>query len=98
MGRARPQVWTAVVCHARSVGLERAVFLGDSVLPVDSPPGAAIPPGRVVRMHREPLMEFTELVAALAALAGTGGCVPRAPARPGPEALWGFWAGPREVR
>ncbi|MGW2637385.1 hypothetical protein [Streptomyces sp. NPDC001348] len=50
-----------VVCHARSVSLERGVFLGDSVLPVDTPPGAVVRAARVVRMHREPLMEFTEL-------------------------------------
>ncbi|MFJ3302351.1 hypothetical protein ACIPSA_04385 [Streptomyces sp. NPDC086549] len=57
-----------VVCHARSVSLERGVFLGDSVLPVDSPPGAAIPPARVVRMHREPFGEFTELPAVWSAV------------------------------
>ncbi len=50
-----------VVCHARSVSLERGVFLGDSVLPVDSPAGAVTAPARVVRMHRQPLGEFTEL-------------------------------------
>lgn len=50
-----------VVCHARSISLERGVFLGDSVLPVDSPPGAVMTPARVVRMHRQPVGEFTEL-------------------------------------
>ncbi|MFD8214916.1 hypothetical protein ACFV2U_14550 [Streptomyces sp. NPDC059697] len=57
-----------VVCHARSVSLERGVFLGDSVLPVDSPPGAVIPPARVVRMHRQPFWEFTELPAVWSAV------------------------------
>ncbi|SFH17784.1 hypothetical protein [Streptomyces mirabilis] len=57
-----------VVCHARSVSLERGVFLGDSVLPVDSPPGAVIPPARVVRMHRQPFREFTELPAVWSAV------------------------------
>ncbi|MFF4017895.1 hypothetical protein [Streptomyces sp. NPDC001843] len=50
-----------VVCHARSVSLERGVFLRDAVLPVVSPPEAVIHPARVVRMHRQPLGEFTEL-------------------------------------
>ncbi|MFF3512483.1 hypothetical protein [Streptomyces sp. NPDC002573] len=57
-----------VVCHARSVSLERPVFLGDSVLPVDSPPGAVTPPARVVRMHRQPFGEFTELPAVWSAV------------------------------
>ncbi|WP_217561064.1 hypothetical protein [Streptomyces sp. GbtcB6] len=57
-----------VVCHARSVSLERGVFLGDAVLPADSPPGALISPARVVRMHREPFWEFTELTAAWSAV------------------------------
>ncbi|MFF8992208.1 hypothetical protein ACF09H_20140 [Streptomyces sp. NPDC014983] len=56
----RPSAYR-VVCHARSLSLERGVFLGDSVLPVDSPPGAVMAPARVVRMHRQPIGEFTEL-------------------------------------
>ncbi|MEW2118950.1 hypothetical protein AB0945_27905 [Streptomyces sp. NPDC005474] len=50
-----------VVCHARCISPHQGVFLGDSVLPVDSSPGAVIPPARVVRMHRPPYGEFTEL-------------------------------------
>ncbi|MFD8508736.1 hypothetical protein ACWDR2_39510 [Streptomyces sp. NPDC003631] len=35
-----------MVCHAHSISLERGVFPGDSVLPANSPPGAATaPPG-----------------------------------------------------
>ncbi|MFE9096561.1 hypothetical protein [Streptomyces sp. NPDC007264] len=57
-----------VVCHSRCVSLERGVFVGDSVLPVDTPPGAVIPPARVVRIHRQPYGEFTELPAVWSAL------------------------------
>lgn len=57
-----------VVCHARSVSLERGVLIGDSVLPADNPSGTAISPGRVVRMHREPYGEFTELPAVWSAV------------------------------
>ncbi|MFI1565477.1 hypothetical protein ACH4ZX_20905 [Streptomyces sp. NPDC020490] len=57
-----------VLCHARSVSRERGVLIGDSVLPVDSPSRAVISPARVVRMHRQPYGEFTELPAAWSAV------------------------------
>ncbi|MFJ8988806.1 hypothetical protein ACIRQH_00205 [Streptomyces sp. NPDC102279] len=50
-----------VVCHARCISVGRSVFPGDSVLPVDSPVDAGAPPARVVRMHRPPFGEFSEL-------------------------------------
>ena len=50
-----------VSCHARCVGVGRSVFPGDSVLPVDSPPDAGVTPALVLRMHRQPYGEFTEL-------------------------------------
>ncbi|MFD8818495.1 hypothetical protein ACFV23_45170 [Streptomyces sp. NPDC059627] len=50
-----------VVCHARCVSAGRSVFPGDSVLPVDSPVDAGAPPARVVRIHRAPFGEFSEL-------------------------------------
>ncbi|MGW7240968.1 hypothetical protein [Streptomyces sp. NPDC054804] len=50
-----------VVCHARCVSVGRSVFPGDSVLPVDSPVDAGASPARVVRMHRPPFGEFSEL-------------------------------------
>ncbi len=57
-----------VVCHARCISLERGVFIGESVLPVDSPPGDRTSPARVVRMHRPPYGEFTELPSGWSAL------------------------------
>jgi hypothetical protein len=56
----RPSANT-VVCHARCVSVGRSVFPGDSVLPVDSPPDDGTSPARVLRMHREPVGEFSEL-------------------------------------
>jgi len=56
----RPSVNT-VVCHARCVSVGRSVFPGDSVFPVDSPPEAGVVPARVLRMHRPPFGEFSEL-------------------------------------
>ncbi|MGW2569073.1 hypothetical protein [Streptomyces sp. NPDC001537] len=50
-----------VICHARCVSVGRSVFPGDAVLPVDSPVDAGSPPARVVRMHRPPFGEFSEL-------------------------------------
>ena len=50
-----------VSCHARCISVGRSVFPGDSVLPVDSPPDAGISPARVLRIHRQPYGEFTEL-------------------------------------
>ena len=50
-----------VACHARCVSLGRSVFPGDSVLPVDSPPDGPASPAQVLRIHRGPLWEFTEL-------------------------------------
>ncbi|MFF4312723.1 hypothetical protein ACWCY6_14260 [Streptomyces sp. 900105755] len=50
-----------VVCHARCVSVGRSIFPGDSVLPVDSPVDAGLSPARVVRMHRPPFGEFSEL-------------------------------------
>ncbi|MFD7682006.1 MULTISPECIES: hypothetical protein [unclassified Streptomyces] len=51
-----------VSCHARCVSVGRSIFPGDSVLPVDSPPDGGPPsPARVLRMHRQPYGEFTEL-------------------------------------
>ncbi|MFG2961964.1 hypothetical protein ACIQPR_29975 [Streptomyces sp. NPDC091280] len=51
-----------VVCHARCISVGRSVFPGDSVLPVDSPPDpGALSPARVVRIHRAPFGEFSEL-------------------------------------
>jgi hypothetical protein len=50
-----------VVCHARCVSVGRSVFPGDSVLPLDSPQGSGVSPARVVRIHRLPVGEFTEL-------------------------------------
>lgn len=50
-----------VVCHARCVSVGRSVFPGDAVLPDDEPAGTGASPGRVVRMHRPPYGEFTEL-------------------------------------
>ena len=56
----RPSV-NRVVCHARCVSVGRSVLPGDSVLPVDSLPEAGVVPGRVLRMHRPPFGEFSEL-------------------------------------
>lgn len=56
----RPSV-NRVSCHARCVSVGRSVFPGDSVLPVDSPPDAGVTPARVLRIHRQPYGEFTEL-------------------------------------
>jgi hypothetical protein len=50
-----------VSCHARCVSVGRSIFPGDSVLPVDSPPDDEAPPARVLRIHRQPYGEFTEL-------------------------------------
>lgn len=50
-----------VSCHARCIGLGRSVFPGDSVLPENSPPDAGASPARVLRTHRQPYGEFTEL-------------------------------------
>ncbi|MDQ0931119.1 hypothetical protein [Streptomyces turgidiscabies] len=50
-----------VICHARCVSVGRSVFPGDSVLPVDSPAGSGVSPARVVRIHRPPFGEFSEL-------------------------------------
>ncbi|MFE2427297.1 hypothetical protein ACFXJ5_11165 [Streptomyces sp. NPDC059373] len=50
-----------VSCHARCVSVGRSIFPGDSVLPVDSPPDDGAPPARVLRIHRQPVGEFTEL-------------------------------------
>lgn len=50
-----------VICHARCVSVGRSVFPGDAVLPVDGPVDAGSPPARVVRMHRPPFGEFSEL-------------------------------------
>jgi len=50
-----------VSCHARCISVGRSVFPGDSVLPVDSPPDAGGTPARVLRIHRQPYGEFTEL-------------------------------------
>lgn len=50
-----------VVCHARCVSVGRSVFPGDAVLPPDSPADAGSAPARVLRMHRPPYGEFTEL-------------------------------------
>ncbi|MGW7420157.1 hypothetical protein ACWGJB_08840 [Streptomyces sp. NPDC054813] len=50
-----------VSCHARCVSAGRSIFPGDAVLPVDSPPDAGAPPARVLRIHRQPYGEFTEL-------------------------------------
>ncbi|WP_330291179.1 hypothetical protein [Streptomyces sp. NBC_00576] len=50
-----------VICHARCISVGRSVFPGDSVLPTDSPPDAGGPPARVLRIHRQPYGEFTEL-------------------------------------
>ncbi|MET8137729.1 hypothetical protein [Streptomyces sp. NPDC005251] len=57
-----------VICHARCISLERGVFVGESVLPVDSPPGDRTSPARVVRMHRPPYGEFPELPSGWSAL------------------------------
>ncbi|MFF4114475.1 hypothetical protein [Streptomyces sp. NPDC001714] len=58
----RPSV-NKVTCHARCISLERSIFPGDSVLPVDSSPGAGVSPARVLRMYRPPIGEFSELPA-----------------------------------
>ncbi|NEA62970.1 hypothetical protein [Streptomyces sp. SID12488] len=50
-----------VICHARCVSVGRSVFPGDLVLPMDTPPDAGGPPARVLRIHRQPYGEFTEL-------------------------------------
>ncbi|MFG2440978.1 hypothetical protein [Streptomyces sp. NPDC048508] len=50
-----------VVCHARCISVGRSVFPGDSALPVDSQVDAGAPPARVIRMHRPPFGEFSEL-------------------------------------
>jgi len=50
-----------VVCHARCVSPERAVLVGESVVPVDSPSDHRTAPARIVRIHREPVGEFPEL-------------------------------------
>jgi hypothetical protein len=56
------QVWDVIerpsaqrmVCNARCVSPARGVFLGESVLPVDTPPDDRTAPAQVVRMHRAP--------------------------------------------
>jgi hypothetical protein len=50
-----------VVCHARCISGGKSVFPGDSVLPEDSPPDDGAPSARVLRIHRQPYGEFTEL-------------------------------------
>jgi len=50
-----------VICHARCVSVGRSVFPGESVLPVDSPPEDGARAARVLRIHRHPYGEFTEL-------------------------------------
>ena len=50
-----------VICHARCVSVGRSVFPGDLVLAVDSQPGSGVSPARVVRIHRPPFGEFSEL-------------------------------------
>lgn len=50
-----------VSCHARCISLGRSVFSGDSVLPENGPPDAGVSPARVLRIHRRPYGEFTEL-------------------------------------
>ena len=56
----RPSANT-VSCHARCISVGRSIFPGDAVLPVDSPPDAGVSPARVLRIHRQPVCEFTEL-------------------------------------
>ncbi|MFI1002998.1 hypothetical protein ACIP10_28075 [Streptomyces galbus] len=56
----RPAV-NQVICHARCISPARSVFPGDAVLPVDAPADAGSVPARVVRMHRPPFGEFSEL-------------------------------------
>lgn len=62
-----------VVCHARCMSVGRSVFPGDSVLPVNSPPDDRTSPARVVRMHRPPNGEFTELTPGWSAAVDLGG-------------------------
>lgn len=50
-----------VNCHARCVSLGRSIFPGDAVLPVGSSPDDGASPARVLRIHRQPFGEFTEL-------------------------------------
>ncbi|MEV7322595.1 hypothetical protein [Streptomyces sp. NPDC093970] len=50
-----------VACHARCVSPGRGVFPGDRVLPADGSPDDGAAPARILRIHRQPFGEFTEL-------------------------------------